>query len=198
MEAKKEVPLVDPKIYAEIYAVQIFTDYGIKTGLLEEMVWSALLYRHLDNKSSIFDAMNFGMRQWRKDKRGRNKKMDALKYWLEKRIKVTKKFKEEYGWLSPEGKFYPSWSSHESWANEYVQEYYVEEFRIWAKSKVFNIGSGDFLISKGWVLLHDPANRGVFYYIELRDLTKKQKEFLYDYCIKHDLKREAESIVGLL
>lgn len=96
----------------------------------------------------------------------------------EVRLEDTLDHKEDdYGWLSPEGKFYPApWGDHERMALDIVKKYgYEHDF--------FNrMFAGDFLTEKGWVLLHNPSN-GIAYptTAEGYDMTKAQKDFLFDY-----------------
>ena len=57
---------------------------------------------------------------------------------------------------------------------------WAEDFRSWSKTVPFD-GAGDFLASKGWVLLHNPRHgRGLHNPEEGVRLTKAQKEFLFD------------------
>lgn len=57
------------------------------------------------------------------------------------------------------------------------------------------IGAADYLVRRGWVLLHNPQ-QGIA--IPTRDITreytKAQKEFLYDYYMERDCKEEANAI----
>lgn len=64
-----------------------------------------------------------------------------------------------------------------------------------AKSSTDIIGAADYLVRRGWVLLHNPS-QGIA--IPTRDLTRKytkaQKEFLYDYYMQRKCTREANAI----
>ncbi|MFR5150272.1 MAG: hypothetical protein ACLTER_12575 [Ruminococcus sp.] len=57
------------------------------------------------------------------------------------------------------------------------------------------IGAADYLVRRGWVLLHNPQ-QGIA--IPTRDITreytKAQKEFLYDYLHGKRLQKEANAI----
>lgn len=83
----------------------------------------------------------------------------------------------DYGWLSPEGKFYPApRGNHDRVARDIIEEY---EYKYDPFDRMF---AGDFLTEKGWVLLHNPSN-GTAYptTAEGRDMTNAQKDFLFDY-----------------
>lgn len=92
------------------------------------------------------------------------------------------KTEDNYGWLSPEGKFTPvDWGQHQEWASGYIEESesLSEEF----ENSNFSNSSGDFLVyAKGWVLLHNPS-QGVAnpQYDKNGRMTRKQKDFLYQY-----------------
>ena len=64
-----------------------------------------------------------------------------------------------------------------------------------AKCSADIVGAGDYLIRRGWVLLHNPS-QGIA--IPTRDFsreyTKAQKEFLYDYYMERNCKKEANAI----
>lgn len=57
------------------------------------------------------------------------------------------------------------------------------------------IGAGDWLVERGWVLLHNPS-RGIAFPTKnpVKEYTKAQKEFLYDYYMERDCKKEANAI----
>lgn len=57
------------------------------------------------------------------------------------------------------------------------------------------IGAGDYLVARGWVLLHSPA-QGIAKPTKnpILDFTKAQKEFLYDYYIERDCENEASEL----
>lgn len=58
------------------------------------------------------------------------------------------------------------------------------------KCNVGLIGAGDWLVERGWVLLHNPR-RGIAFPTKnpVKEYTKAQKEFLYDYYMERDCKR---------
>lgn len=83
--------------------------------------------------------------------------------------------------------------------NEEVPERFAAMVEINASGMVKNspdvIGAADYLVRRGWVLLHNPQ-QGIA--IPTRDITreytKAQKEFLYDYYMERDCKEEANAI----
>jgi hypothetical protein len=94
----------------------------------------------------------------------------------------------DYGWLSPDGKFFEvGWGKHESWAIEYVEKYYPNK----------NINyAGDFLIEHGWLPLHSPGGTNYVHILsdDIQSATKRQKEFLYDYFLERGRNSEANMI----
>lgn len=112
-------------------------------------------------------------------------KRDSL---IDSLLKASKT-ENNYGWLSPKGEFIPiDWGQHQEWASNYIKESegLLKEF----KNSNFSNSSGDFLVDiKGWVLLHNPS-QGVAKPLYRKDgkLTRKQKDFLYEYYIDRDEK----------
>ena len=109
---------------------------------------------------------------------------------LDKRIKkiITK---NDYGWLSPEGKFTPvEWGSHDAWAREYIEKHF-KNVDVW---KPF-FYAGDYLTKQGWLLLHNPHLGAVeLSFDEINSASKKQKEFLYDYFTAREMTVEARQV----
>ena len=134
--------------------------------------------------------------------------MDKLMYHYDRFMKgilpnsdMSKDKKEsiiqEYGWLSPTGVFTESpWGSHDESAEAIVShKKWTEEFNEWVKTKhTCELGiARDFLQQvKGYCLIHDPGNSG-YIVTNLKELTKKQKEFLYGYFYDMGNKLRAES-----
>ena len=89
----------------------------------------------------------------------------------------------EYGWLSPEGKFFAvEWGEHGKWAWEYVKDNKIESI-----NGIFD--AGDLLVALGWVLLHNPMHStGTARATLSKDvkLTIPQKRFLYEYYMGAD------------
>ena len=119
-----------------------------------------------------------------------------LSSFLEQR-KIENEHEDNYGWLEPNGEFHPvEFAEHQGWAGQYIREKRPElekEFRDWGKGVPFN-SAGDFLVSKGWVLLHNPGMGVAFVTPEegVR-LTKAQREFLFGYYTdrgRHDMAKK--------
>lgn len=96
---------------------------------------------------------------------------------------------ESYGWLSPDGKYYPAdWCEHTEKAEELIVQLYkgedIDEIEH----------AGDYLCERGWALLHNPS--GGIAQVTTRgkggSLTKKQNEFLYDYYTERNLREFAD------
>lgn len=96
---------------------------------------------------------------------------------------------DDYGWLAPDGTFYPvEFASHQSWAWRKLKELgAIEKHEL-------NTGSyGDKLVEMGWALLHNPGMGTAFVTSsDSKPLTKKQKDFLFDYYTKRNKPRKAE------
>lgn len=95
----------------------------------------------------------------------------------------------DFGWLEPNGTFHEvEWGEHQDWANKYVEENYPDQSAI-----IFD--AGGWLTDRGWVLLHNPSQGVAFTTGSLvRDMTKAQKEFLYDYYMERNRENEANAI----
>lgn len=96
----------------------------------------------------------------------------------------------ELGWLSPAGEFVAcGWGNHEEAAYDIVTRYKLDneyqQFRTELPTEVLALYR-DFLVSKkNWVLLDNPEGFGRISSVgNMHRLTKRQKEFLYDYYIK--------------
>ena len=87
---------------------------------------------------------------------------------------------DDYGWLAPDGTFYPvEWGEHQSWAYTWIKNHYQNE-----NSDDIDLldKAGDVLIQKGWVLLHNPARgTATVTHNDAKNMTKAQKEYLFDY-----------------
>jgi hypothetical protein len=98
---------------------------------------------------------------------------------------------ETYGWLHPNGSYYPvAWGNHEGWAGRYIERNYPR--KAWFSQPVGST-AGDFLVARGWVLLHNPLG-GDAVLTHRKAFTKDQKEFLSDYYIARDQPHLAKTI----
>lgn len=113
---------------------------------------------------------------------------------------------KDYGWLEPNGTFHEvEWGGHQDWANKYLEEHLTSEEQFAAmveinasgmsKSCSDVIGAGDYLVRRGWILLHNPS-QGIAIPTRdtVRQYTKAQKEFLYSYYMERDCRKEANAI----
>lgn len=106
---------------------------------------------------------------------------------------------EDYGWLEPNGTFHEvEWGRHQEWATEYVKENFPEEYKeisMQSNTGTGLIGEGDWLVEKGWVLLHSPS-QGMAQPTRnpVKRYTKAQQEFLYDYYQERNREKEANAV----
>ncbi len=136
--------------------------------------------------------------------------MDSmLESYLEQRKLEDKRAEEEeepvcdYGWLEPDGTFHPvEWGLHSGWAKDWLEEHmpYKEHpeiyWRVDAQGSKHHICNGDVLIfSLGWILLDNPW-QGLAKVTKdpAKEMTKAQKEFLYDYFIERGRNEEANAL----
>lgn len=92
-------------------------------------------------------------------------------------------YKGKFGWLSPTGEFVVSdWGEHEGSAFDILCEKgFEDEYDEWDGHEELRLAR-DFLCEvKGWVLIHNPGMDGGYIVTNIKPMTKKQKEFLYDY-----------------
>lgn len=108
---------------------------------------------------------------------------------------------EDYGWLAPNGTFYAvEWGEHQEWAQSYIEKNFPDTrendiIDIQMKSHTGLIGVGDYLVERGWVLLHNPS-QGIAFSTKnpVKEYTKAQKEFLYDYYMERGKETEANKV----
>lgn len=93
---------------------------------------------------------------------------------------------DKFGWLSPTGDFYSyGWGEHEEGAFGIIDKKYPGELSSGT--------AGDFLVSKNWILIDSPGMDG---HINItknhnKKITKKQREFLFDYFTKRHMDERA-------
>lgn len=130
-----------------------------------------------------------------------DRQQDALDSFMARMMDKEDHTTEDYGWLEPDGTFYGvEWGEHQEWAQNYMNEKFPKEamngdIDLQTKCNVGLIGAGDWLVERGWVLLHNPS-RGIAFPTKnpVKEYTKAQKEFLYDYYMERDCKKEANAI----
>ena len=97
---------------------------------------------------------------------------------------VNKVIEKDYGWLSPDGKFYPSeWGTHEQAAQKICRELINDSICP---------PCHDELIRRGWALIHNPSLVGNCLVTNQKPLTKKQRDFLYGYFKDMEMTSRAE------
>lgn len=118
-----------------------------------------------------------------------DREQQQIDEFLKRMMDVKEHTTTDYGWLEPDGTFHGvEWGEHQCWADRYVEENFPEQYEE-------ILEAGDWLVDRGWVLLHNPSQGVAFATGSLvRDMTKAQKEFLYDYYTERDCKREANEI----
>lgn len=131
---------------------------------------------------------------------------DLLDGFMGRMLDEEKHSTEDYGWLAPDGTFYEvEWGNHQEWANNYLKEHLSEEEQKAAlieinvsgmtKSGTDIMGAADYLVRRGWVLLHNPS-QGIAIPTRnpLKRYTKVQQEFLYDYYMERGKEKEANAV----
>lgn len=122
-----------------------------------------------------------------------------LSGFMERMMDEEEHTTEDYGWLEPNGTFHEvDWGQHQEWATEYVKDNFPEEYeKISMQSNTGTglIGEGDWLVEKGWVLLHSPS-QGIAQPTRnpVKRYTKAQQEFLYDYYMERGKDKEANAV----
>lgn len=126
--------------------------------------------------------------QYDEDNKNKNNKKELNS--KETKLIEPKVESQPYGWLSPTGEFIKSgWGTHEDtakyiikrrcWDTDYY-EWVNNESETGNKRVLYR----DFLIyEKGYVLIHNPSLIGNYKVTYAKDLTKKQKDFLYGYFV---------------
>lgn len=114
--------------------------------------------------------------------------------------RMTSKCDEpDYGWLFPDGTFHPvEFGDHFNWAFNWLKQNDPD----WSDAKkrlakhIDLTDAGDYLATKYHaVLLHNPAlGYAKVTSLDIRGMTKAQKEFMYDYYMKRGLNKSANDI----
>lgn len=126
---------------------------------------------------------------------------DMLAGFMERMLDEEEHSTGDYGWLAPDGTFHEvEWGDHQEWAQNYIEENFPEvaddsEVDIQVKCNVGLIGAGDWLVERGWVLLHSPS-QGIAFPTKnlIKRYTKAQQEFLYGYYMERGKEKEANSV----
>ena len=135
-----------------------------------------------------------------------DRQQDTLDAYMKRMTDTEGDEMADYGWLEPDGTFHEvEWGDHQEWANDYLDKNLTQEERFAAmveinasgmvKSTPEVIGAADYLVRRGWVLLHNPQQGTAIPTRDTtREYTKAQKEFLYDYYMERDCTKEANAI----
>lgn len=108
-----------------------------------------------------------------------------------------------YGWLEPDGTWHEvEWGKHGEWAHDWLEKHMPKSqfpdiyTYMLPDGAVKGIIDGDVLTySLGWVLMDNPAQgEACMRKSPDKKLTKKQKEFLYDYYMERDRTFEAQAL----
>jgi hypothetical protein len=130
---------------------------------------------------------------------------DMLQSFMKSFHEADKEHKyEQYGWLEPDGTYHPvEWGDHEKWAQEYCGSHYPEEqyAYMYERNETGNDArrihtAGDMLVNKlNWILLENPY-QGVaeIQCSETHEMTKAQKEFLFDYYMDYNEPEKANRL----
>lgn len=98
-------------------------------------------------------------------------------------VPEPEKTSQPFGWLSPMGDFLESdFGTHEEEARRIINAAgFQEECLAWKREDSGRL-CRDFLENvKGYVLIHNPSGNGGYIVSATKQLTKNQREFLYDY-----------------
>lgn len=126
---------------------------------------------------------------------------DPLASYIKRMTDDTKHSTEDYGWLEPDGTFHAvDWGDHQNFAQKWLEEHNPQlasdsDVDMQQKCNVGLIGAGDYLVERGWVLLHNPS-QGIAFPTKnpLKPYTKAQKDFLYDYYTERNCPEKANEI----
>lgn len=108
---------------------------------------------------------------------------------------------KEFGWLSPTGEFTESpFGEHEESAEEICEKKgFAKEYWKWVEESEkgeINHLMRDFLAEvKGYCLIHNPSGSGGYIVTNIKELTKKQREFLFDYFMDMGDRFKAEQFI---
>lgn len=130
-----------------------------------------------------------------------DRKQKSIDSYVKRMTDKVEHTTQDYGWLEPNGTFHAvEWGEHQNWAQSYADENYPEqaedvEIDMQVKCNIGLIGAGDWLVERGWILLHNPM-QGIAYPLvnPAKKPTKAQKEFLFDYYIERNCEKEASAV----
>lgn len=166
------------------YAMEV---YGLK---FKDNEWGysrfITLHKEADNKALNFDEivnLPVNVERWNELYRDymRGKIPHGEKLKREEPVKDSQPF----GWLSPSGEFIEGdFGEHEEVAFNIIESKGWEDaFLKWKVDSDRPIGlARDYICEeKGWCLIHNPSGYGGYIVTNMKPLTKKQKDFLFNY-----------------
>lgn len=128
---------------------------------------------------------------------------DMLGSFMERMMDEEEHSTGDYGWLEPDGTFHEvDWGNHQEFAEKYIRENMTNKDWVAASENIpgqfksdDSCSFGDYLVERGWVLLHNPS-QGIAIPTKnpVKRYTKKQQEFLYDYYMERGKKNEANAV----
>lgn len=108
-------------------------------------------------------------------------------------------FDEPYGFITPDGVFHPvGWGEHTEYAYRYIDNNGLQDdFYKWWCYETTDVCESptDYLVYKhGWLLLHSPGYGLPFLTRSNKEMTKAQRETLFDYYISHGRESDATAL----
>lgn len=116
---------------------------------------------------------------------------------IEDTKETENKSEENYGWLAPDGTFYPvGFGNHQLWASEYLLRLYCEGKISYEQARCEDNGNvGDLLTDMGWILIHNPHGYDFKITRNLsKRVTNKQKDYLRSIGKLDDLEKDFKNM----
>lgn len=103
---------------------------------------------------------------------------------------------DDYGWLTPDGIFMPTpFVHHEQFATQYMFSHTTQNERMNIMKKYSSRLTDWLIYDMNFILLHNPAmGPAQITHNPNGHMTKKQKDFLYDYLTKRGQREEANAL----
>ena len=100
-----------------------------------------------------------------------------------------------YGFISPDGKYHPvEWGEHTEYAYKYIDNNNLsDDFYKWWKD-VYGSSTDYLVYNCGWLLIHSPAYGIPYLTLSNKNITKAQRETLFDYYIQTGREKEANAL----
>ena len=109
---------------------------------------------------------------------------------------MTNTFDEPYGFITPDGVFHPvEWGEHTEYAYRYIDNNGLQDdFYKWWRDETTSVYESptDYLVYKhGWLLLHSPGYGLTHLTHSDKEMTKAQRETLFDYYLAYGRENDA-------